>query len=83
MADIKVASCLSFKEPVKHGKMQFVPGPVYGFEDVDAAPYFTALDWAEASKAEPTIIVTIGEIDIDPQTVFGSGDRRGQKVLEG
>lgn len=69
------------KGVVKHGKHSFAPGVVYGFEDADAEPYFIAAGWAEASNEKPVHVFTVGEVDIDPATAFGSGPRKGQPVL--
>jgi hypothetical protein len=80
-----IASTLKFAEPFKHGKIQFLPGPAYGFEDVDAERYFgpEGMNVASATTDEPTVTITLDEIDIDPETIYGNGIRRGQKVLEG
>lgn len=72
-----------FREVVRHGTHQFAPGIAYGFEDPDAVPYFTAMGWADRSDQEPVITLSLGEVDIDPATVYGSGPRRGQLVLGG
>ncbi len=66
---------------VKHGKHSFAPGVPYAFEDADAEPYFIAAGWAERTKEPSVHTFTLGEVDIDPATVFGGGDRRGQAVL--
>ena len=73
---------ITFKERVKHGRCDFHPTIVYGFEDTDAAPYFMAAGWAEISNDEPQVVITLGEIDIDPETVFADGVNRGKKVME-
>lgn len=66
---------------VKHGKLSFAPGVSYAFEDTDAEPYFIAAGWASPTKDAPVHTFTLGEIDIDPGTVFGGGDKKGQAVL--
>lgn len=66
---------------VKHGKLSFAPGVAYAFEDPDAEPFFIAAGWAERTKDKPVHTFTLGEIDIDPATVFGGGDKKGQAVL--
>jgi hypothetical protein len=76
-------STIIFSEVVKHGIHQFMPGVAYGFEDLDAAPYFTAMGWATVSDKEPVKVFTLGEVDIDPETIHGSGPRKGQLVLGG
>lgn len=66
---------------VKHGKQSFAPGVPYAFEDADAEPYFIAAGWAKKTKDAPVHTFTLGEVDIDPATVFGGGDKRGMAVL--
>jgi hypothetical protein len=61
-----------FTERVKHGLLDFHPGPVYEFEDPDAAPYFKACGWAEDSTAEAQVRITFDELDIDPCVVWGA-----------
>lgn len=73
---------LKFNQRVKHGKLDFHPGVVYGFDDSDAEPYFTALGWADKTADAVQVQLTKGEIDIDPDTVFGTGPNLGKKVLE-
>lgn len=76
---------IKFNQRVKHGRLDFHPKLVYGFEDPDAAPYFKACGWAEDSDEEPDVTISIDELDIDPVTVFGHdhdelGRKRGQFV---
>ena len=59
-----------FSELVKHGTFQFAPGVAYGFEDPDAEPYFVACGWASVTTDPAVVTVTLGEIDIDPETVM-------------
>jgi len=66
---------------VKHGKLSFAPGVAYAFEDKDAEPYFIAAGWAEATHDAPVHTYSLGEIDIDPATVFGGGSNKGKPVL--
>lgn len=66
---------------VKHGTLTFSPGVSYAFEDKDAEPYFIGAGWAETTKDDPVHTFTLGEIDIDPATVFGGGQNKGQVVL--
>ena len=75
-------SAATFKGVTKHGRFTFMPGIVYGFEDPDAVPYFVAAGWADPSNEDPAMIVTLEEIDIDPETVFAGGTNRGKKVME-
>jgi hypothetical protein len=77
---------IKFKHPFKHGRLYFHPKVIYGFEDPDAAPYFKAVDDAEdvPDDKTPDVIVTLGELDIDPLTIWAhdKGDRRrGQFVM--
>lgn len=82
MAD-NTLDLITFKERVKHGRLDFHPKLTYGFEDPDAAPYFKACGWAEDAPddQEPDVVITIGELDVDPLTVWGTGDKRGMFVL--
>lgn len=70
-----------FTERVKHGSLDFHPGPKYGFEDPDAAPYFKTCGWAEDASGEPALVISVDELDIDPLTVWGNGERRGKFVM--
>jgi hypothetical protein len=72
---------VKFNQTVRHGTMQFAKGSVIAFEDRDAEPYFIAAGWAEPSTAAPAITYDIGAVDIDPETVFGDGQNKGQRVL--
>lgn len=76
-------SVVTFKERTKHGKLDFHPGVKYQFEDVDAVPYFKACGWVEDATGEADVIVSIKEIDIDPETVWGTGPNKGAKVVGG
>lgn len=75
-----------FNQRVKHGRLDFHPKLIYGFEDPDAVPYFRACGWTTdvPKDAEPDVVITMDELDIDPLTIWGhdSGDRkRGQFVM--
>lgn len=75
-----------FNQRVKHGRLDFHPTVVYGFEDPDAAPYFAALGFGDVSEDDPAVIISAEELDIDPETILAStnyGERRGQRVIEG
>lgn len=75
-----------FNQRVKHGRLDFHPTVVYGFEDPDAAPYFSALGFGDASEDDPAVIISTEELDIDLETILASsnyGERRGQRVIEG
>lgn len=75
-----------FNQRVKHGRLDFHPTVVYGFEDPDAAPYFAALGFGDMSEEDPAVIISAEELDIDPEAIMASsnyGERRGQRVIEG
>jgi hypothetical protein len=61
-----------FNELVRHGKKEFAPKIVYSFEDPDAEPYFQKCGWAKPAPAdsEADVVVSQGEVDIDPATVL-------------
>lgn len=70
-----------FNQVVRHGQHAFVPGSPYGFEDPDAAPYFAACGWGEVVDAEPALIITTDEIDIDPCTIWADGPNKWKFVM--
>lgn len=72
-----------FGAMVKHGRAAFTPGPVYAFEDADAVPYFVAMGWATETADPADFTIPLGEIDIDPTTVFADGPKKGLRVMEG
>ncbi len=72
-----------FNQLVKHGRHAFGPGPVYGFEDEDAPRYFGAMMWGEPVDDEPDVVIGLGDLEIDLETVFADGPKKGQKVLGG
>lgn len=72
---------IMFNQRVKHGTCDFHPGVVYAFEDPDAAPYFLACGWAEEVDAEPAVTFSLGELDIDPCTIFGDGPNKWKFVM--
>ena len=80
MADSEVAA-VKFHTPTKHGAHLFIPGVALAFEDEDAAPYFIASGFAEATDEEPLMTYPQSSVDVDPETIFGSGPRVGQKVM--
>jgi hypothetical protein len=57
-----------FKNLTKHGTLTFLPSVPLAFEDADAAPYFIACGWAEATDQEPLHTYLAGEVDVDPLT---------------
>lgn len=71
-----------FNQRVKHGRCDFHPGPVYGFDDPDAAPYFIACGWAaDATGEDVAVAISLEEIDIDPCTIFGDGPNKHKFVM--
>jgi hypothetical protein len=72
---------IKFNQRVKHGTLDFHPGPRYGFEDPDAAPYFKTCGWAEDATGDPDVVITMGELDIDPCTIYGDGPNKGKFVM--
>jgi len=72
---------VTFDRRYKHGRIDFHPGPVYGFEDPDAAPFFKALGIAADSSDDATVEITIGELDIDPCTLWGNGPNKWKYVM--
>lgn len=77
-----MANC-TFAGLVKHGRLAFSPGPVYGFEDPAAVQFFVAMGWASETTDPADFDIPAGEITIDADTVFADGPRKGQRVLEG
>ena len=77
-----MANC-RFGGLVKHGRLAFSPGPVYGFEDPAAVAFFTAMGWATETADPADFTIPTGDLEIDPETVFADGPRKGQRVLEG
>lgn len=78
-----MAKSFIFSNVTKQGKVQLAPGVPYGFEDPDAIPYFSAMGWGEESDKDPVVTITLGEFDIDPETVFADGPNKGQLVIGG
>ena len=74
---------IKFNQPVKHGRHLFTPGATVSFKDKDAEAYFKAAGWATASRAKVQHTYSAGEVEIDPETVFATGNKRGQRVLGG
>lgn len=74
---------IKFTSPTKHGAITFVPGVSLAFEDKDAEPYFIAAGFAEVTKDKPVMTYAQGEVDIDPETVFGDGPNKGKLVMGG
>lgn len=74
-------SSFVFNQRIKHGRLDFHPGVKYGFEDPDAVPYFIACGWGEPSADDPAVTITIGEIDIDPCTIWADGPNKHKFVM--
>lgn len=53
----------------------------YAFEAPAHAEYFKAAGWAADTDQDPVMTIGADEIHIDPETTFGSGERKGEKVL--
>ena len=73
---------ITFRALTKHGALQFLPGVPVAFDDPDAAPYFLSAGFADKTKDAPVHTYSKGEIDIDPETIFGDGPNKGQRVME-
>jgi len=74
---------IKFTSPTRHGTITFVPGVALAFEDKDAEPYFIAAGFAEATKDEPMMTYALGDVDIDPETIFADGPNKGKLVTGG
>lgn len=74
---------IKFNEVTRHGRQVMMPGIVYGFEDPDAEPYFIKAFGARKSTRKPTHIFTQEEVSVDPDTVFGDGPNKGERVMGG
>lgn len=72
-----------FNQRVKQGRLDFHPGVAYGFEDPDAVPFFTACGWGADEAGDPAVTITLGELDIDPLTVWNNqgAARHGRYVM--
>lgn len=62
-----------FSQRYRHGRTEFRPGEVYGFEDPDAPPFFIATGFAKASTKPAEVTIPLAELDVDPCTVWGQG----------
>lgn len=65
-----------------------VVGPVYGFEDPDVEPFLLATGFFVETDEEADIIITLDELDIDPDTTWAKGTpaeygRACSRVLDG
>ena len=78
-----MADKIVFDRRYKHGTLDFHPGPVYEFEDPDAAPFFKALGIAEdvEGDVEGAVLITMGELDIHPCTLWGNGPNKWKYVM--
>ncbi|MBA2720089.1 MAG: hypothetical protein H0U52_12765 [Chloroflexi bacterium] len=71
---------ISFREPVKHGRVLLPMNTPVAFEDPDAAPYFLNAGWASETAEEPVLTYSAEEIEVDPETVHANTTR---KVMDG
>lgn len=61
---------IKFKDATRHGKLLFLPGHAYGFEDPAHAAYFKAAFGAEeAGQQDAEYTFSAEEIEIDPVTI--------------
>lgn len=60
-----------FNQAVKHGALQFIPGPAVAFEDSGAEAYFIAMGWADSTNDAPGYTYPEGSVVIDPLTRRG------------
>lgn len=72
---------VEFHSVTKHDKLQIAPSISIAFEDEGAEAYFIAAGWAVETEDEPVMTFPEGSVTIDPETTFGTGAQRGQKVL--
>lgn len=71
-----------FKEVVKHpGVSDFTPKTVYGFEDSDAEDYFLKLFKCHQVDEEPDVVLSIEELDIDPNTIHNESGLSVQDIV--
>lgn len=66
---------------VREGRTEFHPKVNYGFEDPDAAAFFTAMGWAEPTTEAADVVISKEDLDIDPETVWGYGPNKGEPVM--
>lgn len=69
---------ITFNSPTKHGAHSFAPGVSYSFEP-DVEHYFVSAGWATAT--DDAAVMTVDDVHIDPETIFGSGPRKGELVV--
>lgn len=72
---------VKFKEAVKQNTYLLPPGVALAFEDDHAEDYFKEMSWAEDSTEEPVFTYPKGSVDIHPETIHGTGGKKGQFVL--
>lgn len=72
---------VTFNQLTKHGTLCLLPGSTVAFDDKGAEEYFIAAGFASKSSKKPDHTFPKGSVEIDPETVFGGGDKIGQKVL--
>ena len=74
---------VKFKGPgiTRHGRLMIAPAVATSFEDPNAEEYFVAMGWAEETNEAPVVEYPEGSVEVDPETVFADGPKKGQKVL--
>jgi len=72
---------IKFNQIVKHGGHTLLPDVAYGFEDPHAESYFNAMGWSATTGDDPVYTFTADELSVDPDTVHGSGELKGSRVL--
>lgn len=62
----------------KHSIYEFLKDVIYEVDDDDGA-YFVEVGFAEAAPASAVVATTIPELDVDPDTIYGT---TGKKVFK-
>jgi hypothetical protein len=72
-----------FASLTRHGRLLLAPGVATSFGDKNAENYFVRAGFAKKSSDKAVVDYPAGSVDIDPETVFADGPKKGLKVLEG
>ena len=74
---------VKFKGPgvTKQDRLIIAPNQAIAFDDDGAEEYFVAIGWAENTDDEPIFTYPEGSVNIDPETVFADGPKKGQLVM--
>lgn len=74
-----------FSNRVLHGTKEFLPKPVYGFENADHEAYFLAAfpNDCEKSKVKADVVIGADEIEIDPETIHNETRLRVADLIGG